>query len=170
VAYVLGGSAEIETDDGRILPVGPGDVLVTPNGSKGTWRILEPFLKFYAIYASGSIADTRIRTIGAGEAVDWVVLENPPRDTDPPGREWYAWRSHDAAFSTGVWEREPETGTFEREYHEVACLIEGDVEIETDDGRILPVGPGDVLITPLGSKGMWRARTRVKKFWAVHHE
>ena len=44
------------------------------------------------------------------------------------------------------------------------------MEIETDDGRILPVGPGDVLITPLGSKGVWRALTRVKKFWAVHHE
>jgi uncharacterized cupin superfamily protein len=170
VAYVLAGSAQIETDDGRVLPVGAGDVLVTPNGSKGTWRVIDPLVKFYAIYASGAITDTSIRTIGPGDAVEWTMLENAPGDENPPGREWYAWRSHDGTFSTGVWEREPETGTFERSYDEIACLIEGDVEIETDDGRVLPVGPGDVLVTPKETSGVWRASTRVKKFWAVHHE
>jgi uncharacterized protein len=170
VAYVIHGSAEIETDDGRVLAVHGGDVLVTPNGSKGTWHILEPLVKFYAIRAGGAVGDTTVRTIGAGDPVDWVVLENPPGDANPPGREWYAWRSADAKSSTGVWEREPETGTFQRDYHEVACLIKGAVEIETDDGRTLRAGAGDVLVTPEGSAGVWRALTHVKKFWAVHHE
>jgi hypothetical protein len=66
--------------------------------------------------------------------------------------------------------REPETGMFDREYHEVACMIEGDVEIETDDGRLLRAGAGDVIVTPEGSSGLWRALTPVRKFWAVHHE
>ena len=61
-------------------------------------------------------------------------------------------------------------GTFDREYHEVAYMIEGAVEIETDDGRVLRAGAGDVIVTPEGSSGLWRARTPVRKFWAVHHE
>ena len=44
-------------------------------------------------------------------------------------------------------------GTFDREYHEIACMIEGDVEIETDDGRVLPAGPGDVIVHPRGLVG-----------------
>ncbi len=170
VAYILDGSAGIETDDGRMLQVGPGDVLVTPNGSKGTWHISQTLTKFYAIYSGAPVGDTDVRVIGRDDPVDWVELENAPGDTNPPGQEWYAWRNVDGRFSTGVWRRVPETGTFELEYHEVACLIEGDVDIETGDGEVRHVGPGDALVTPIGSKGVWRAHTPVKKFWVVHHE
>ena len=170
VAYILEGSAGIETDDGRMLQVGPGDVLVTPNGAKGTWHISRTLTKFYAIYSGAPVGDTGVRVIRRDDPVDWVTLENPPGDTNPPGREWYAWRNADGRFSTGVWRRDPETGTFEREYHEVACLIQGQVDIETGNGKILSVGPGDALVTPNGSRGVWRARTPVKKFWVVHHE
>jgi uncharacterized cupin superfamily protein len=170
VAYFLEGSADIDTDDGRTLHVGAGDVLVTPKGSKGTWRVHETVAKFYAVYAGGSIADMTTRVIGPNDPVEWVVLENAPGDTNPPGQEWYAWRNADAKFSTGVWQRVPETGSFDREYHEVACIVEGDFEIEAEDGRVLRVGAGDALVTPEGSKGIWRALTPVKKFWAVHHE
>ena len=169
VAYILAGSADVETDDGRVLTVGTGDVLVTPNGSKGAWRIRETLTKFYAIYAGAPVGDIGVRVIHADDPVEWVELENPPGDEDPPGREWYAWRSADGRFSTGVWERDPETGTFDRPYHEIACLIEGEVGIETDDGHRLPVGRGDVLVTPKGSSGVWRATSHVRKFWAVHH-
>ena len=127
-----------------MLRVGAGDVFVTPKGSKGTWHVHETVAKFFAIYTGGAIGDTTMRVIGANEPVEWITLENEPGDENPPGQEWYAWRNPDARFSTGVWRREPETGTFDREYHEVACLIEGDVEIETDDGRVLRAGAGDV--------------------------
>lgn len=170
VAYILEGSADVETDDGRVLRLDADDVFITPNGSKGTWHIHETITKFFAIYSGGAIGDTAMRVIGANDPVEWITLENAPGDEDPPGQEWYAWRNPDAKFSTGIWRREPETGTFDREYHEVVCLIEGDVEIETQDGRVLRAGPGDVLVTPIGSKGLWRALTPVKKFWAVHHE
>jgi uncharacterized cupin superfamily protein len=170
VAYILSGSADVETDDGRVLRLGPGDVFVTPKGSKGTWRIHETIAKFFTIYSGGGIGDTTMRVIGANDPVEWITLESAPGDENPPGQEWYAWRNPDAKFSTGVWQREPETGTFERGYHEVACLIHGDVEIETEDGRVLRAGAGDVLVTPKGSKGLWRALTPVRKFWAVHHE
>ena len=170
VAYILEGSADVETDDGGVLSLSTGDVFVTPKGSKGTWHVHETVAKFFAIYTGGVIGDTTMRVIGATEPVEWITLENEPGDENPPGQEWYAWRNPDARFSTGVWRREPETGTFDREYHEVACMIEGDVEIETDDGRVLRAGAGDVIVTPEGSSGLWRALTPVRKFWAVHHE
>jgi uncharacterized cupin superfamily protein len=170
VAYILEGSAEVETDDGRMLRVAGGDIFVTPKGSKGTWRIHETITKFFAIYSGGAIGDTTMRVIGANDPVEWITLENEPGDEEPPGQEWYAWRNPDARFSTGVWRRAPETGMFDRAYHEIACVIEGDVEIETQDGQVLRIGAGDVLVTPEGSKGVWRALSPVEKFWAVHHE
>jgi ethanolamine utilization protein EutQ (cupin superfamily) len=52
--------------------------------------------------------------------------------------------------TTGFWEREPDTWSFERPYDEVALILEGDADIVTDDGRTLTVGPGDG-IAPGGS-------------------
>ena len=170
VAYILEGSADVESDDSRVLSLGAGDVFVTPKGSKGTWRIHETIAKFFTIYSGGQVGDTTMRVIAARDPVEWITLDNPPGDENPPGQEWYAWRNPDSRFSTGVWRRDPETGTFDLEYHEVACLIEGNVEIETEDGRVLPAGPGDVIVTPEGSTGIWRASSPVRKFWAVHHE
>jgi hypothetical protein len=168
VAYILAGDADIETEDGRTLTVGPGDVVVTPKGSAGSWRIREALTKFYAIYAGGDAGDTWVRTIRRDDPVGWIQLENPPGDEDPPGEEWYAWRNADGRFSTGVWRRVPEAGALERSgFHEIALMIDGEVDVETDDGSVLAIGPGDVLVTPDGTKGMWRAKSAVRKFWAV---
>ena len=50
VALILEGDADIVTDGGRTLTVGPGDVLVTPKGSAGTWVIRERIVKFWVIH------------------------------------------------------------------------------------------------------------------------
>jgi uncharacterized cupin superfamily protein len=50
VAVILSGEADIEEADGTVHTVRAGDVLVTPKGSSGTWRIRETIVKFYAIY------------------------------------------------------------------------------------------------------------------------
>jgi len=169
VAYILSGLAEIETDDGRVLALGPGDVLVTPTGTKGTWRISEPIEKFFAIYESGPIREPGARVIRPGDAKAWVTLPTEPSYPTPPGEEWYAYKSPDGRFSTGVWRREPETGPMDMTYDEVAVLIDGEVDVDLSDGRSLAVGPGDALISPAGSRATWRARSGVEKFWAVHH-
>ena len=49
VALILAGRADIETSTGDVLSIGAGDVLITPKGSSGTWRITETIVKFYAI-------------------------------------------------------------------------------------------------------------------------
>ena len=55
------------------------------------------------------------------------------------------------------------------DYHEIACLIEGEVDVALGGEDVLPVGPGDILVTPRGSLAEWRAKTPVKKLWAVYH-
>jgi len=169
VAYIQSGAAEIETDDGRVLPLAPGDVLVTPTGTKGTWRISQPVVKFFAIYEGGPIGEAGARVIGARDDVAWVVLATDAGDSTPPGEEWYAYKSPDGRFSAGMWRREPETGPMDMAYDEVAVLIDGSVDVDLSDGRSVAVGPGDALISPAGSRATWRASSHVRKFWAVHH-
>ncbi len=168
VALILSGSADIELSDGRTLSFGAGDILVTPTGTKGTWNIRETVVKFYTIYEGGPLGEVEAHL--AAEPAEWVELERPPGDENPPGMEWYAYRSGDGKFSCGVWQRVPEIGRMDLGYNEVACLLEGDVDVVTDSGPLLTVGAGDVLVTPKGSGGEWRAKSHVKKFWAVHHE
>jgi uncharacterized cupin superfamily protein len=55
-------------------------------------------------------------------------------------------------------------------YHEIAVLIEGDVEITDADGSVHRAGPGDVIVTPNGTKATWRSLSPVRKFWAVYKE
>ena len=98
----------------------------------------------------------------------WDEVPRPQGDTAPPGEEFVAFRSADAAFSTGMWRRVPEEGPMELPYHEIAFIVEGEVEVTDEDGSVHRAGPGDILITPNGTKAVWRAISPVKKFWAVY--
>ena len=49
VAVILAGDADVVADDGTVHTLGPGDVLVTPKGSAGTWRIRETIVKSFTI-------------------------------------------------------------------------------------------------------------------------
>lgn len=50
VALILEGDGDVVEADGTTHTVGPGDVLVTPKGSAGTWVIRETITKFWVIY------------------------------------------------------------------------------------------------------------------------
>ena len=91
-----------------------------------------------------------------------------PEEADPPGREFTAFES--GPFSVGFWQRDVQRRRFERPYHEIAYIIEGDVELTMDDGSVLRAGPGDILIAPKGSTGFWQNLSPVKKFWAILEE
>jgi uncharacterized cupin superfamily protein len=109
------------------------------------------------------------RVIEAGSSFEWQEVARPPGDTAPPGQETILFRSRDRMFSCGFWKRGPETGALEPPFHEIMCLLEGSVEVVRSDGSTLPVGPGDVLAAPNGSRATWRSLSPVRKFWAVHH-
>ena len=108
-----------------------------------------------------------IRVIAAGERA-WRPLVDSPGEIPSGGAEADAFATVDGAFTTGFWEREPDTWSFERPYDEVALILEGDADIVTDDGRTLIVGPGDVLVTPKGSAGTWLIREKIAKFWVIY--
>ena len=117
----------------------------------------------------GDLSDSKIRVIKANE-VPWEESMAGPEETDPPGKEYTAAMSVDDKFSFGVWKRDVQRRHFERPYHEVAYIIEGEVEITDEDGEIIVAGPGDILITPRGSKGYWKNLSPVKKVWGIYEE
>jgi uncharacterized cupin superfamily protein len=171
VALMLEGAAEMETADGAVLTLRPGTIVVTPNGSKGTWRITERLTKCFVIAEGGEVGDTTVRAIDTGaDDLEWAEIPVEPGDPTPPGEETLVFRTGDAQASTGLWRRVPETGPMDLSaYHEIACLLEGEVDVAVEGGEVLRVGPGDVLVTPRGSIAEWRGRSPVKKFWAVYH-
>jgi uncharacterized cupin superfamily protein len=116
--------------------------------------------------------DPTIRIVKAADqdGLAWQEIPVEPGDPNEPGSEVVTFRSGDGAFSFGLWRRVPETGPMEPPYHEIAVLIEGEVELIEADGTVHRAGPGDVIVTPKGSKATWKALSPVKKFWAVYHE
>ena len=108
-----------------------------------------------------------VRLIKASDQ-QWVEDPPPEGDTAPPGEEFVAFRSADAQFSTGMWRRVPEEGPMEPPFHEIAYIIEGEVEVTDEDGTVYRAGPGDILITPNGTKAVWKSLSPVKKFWAIY--
>ncbi len=89
----------------------------------------------------GDLSDSKIRVIKANE-VPWEESMAGPEETDPPGKEYTAAMSVDDKFSFGVWKRDVQRRHFERPYHEVAYIIEGEVEITDEDGEVHRGRPG----------------------------
>jgi len=109
-----------------------------------------------------------IRVVRSGERDGWAALVDPPGAIPSQGSETEAFTSPDGRFTAGLWRREPDTWAFERAYDEVAVILEGRADIELPDGTKLPVGPGDVLITPNGSKGTWHIHETIVKCFAIY--
>jgi len=112
--------------------------------------------------------EATIRVERSGDRGAWRQLVDPPGAIPSGGREADVFSTAGGAVTTGFWEREPDTWSFERPYDEVALILEGDADIVTDDGRTLTIGPGDVLVTPKGSAGTWVVRERIVKFWVIY--
>lgn len=115
------------------------------------------------------VSDKKIRVIKP-EDITWEEAMRYPEETDPPGRQFTAARSADDKFGFGLWERDVQRRHFERPHHEIAYIIEGQVEVTDDGGEVMIAGPGDILVTPMGSKGYWKNLTPVKKVWGIYEE
>ena len=108
-----------------------------------------------------------ITVIGVG-ARAWAALVDPRGALGTSGREASVFATEDGAFTTGFWEREPDTWSFERPYDEIALILAGVADIETEEGEMLRIQSGDVMVTPKGSKGTWYIRETLVKFYAIH--
>jgi uncharacterized cupin superfamily protein len=103
------------------------------------------------------------------DGLDWQEVPRPPGDDAPAGEEVVTFRSADGLFVTGLWRRAPEEGPMILDdYHEIAFILEGEIEVTDGDGSLYRVGPGDMLITPRGTKATWRSLSPVKKIWAIY--
>ena len=111
----------------------------------------------------------KIRVIRPKDVI-WGEALRTAEETEAPGQEFTAAHSVDDKFSFGFWRRDAQSRHFERPYHEIAYIIEGEVEITDDDGELMVAGPGDILITPRGSKGYWKNLSPVKKVWGIYEE
>lgn len=107
-----------------------------------------------------------IEVVSSSGRAGWSALVDPPGEVGSPGAERDVFAS--GAFTTGFWEREPDTWSFERPYDEVALILAGEADVEEPDGTVHTVRAGDVLVTPKGSKGTWRIRETIVKFYAIH--
>lgn len=111
---------------------------------------------------------SKITVRKASAPVDWVPI---PDDHEPLGEEVVDFSSGDGQFSVGFWRRDPEEGPMIlSEYHEVMYIIEGEVEITEEDGTVHQIGPGDLVVAPIGVKATWRALSPVRKVWAIYRE
>ncbi|MGZ8631069.1 MAG: cupin domain-containing protein [Actinomycetota bacterium] len=117
---------------------------------------------------SDVVQGTTIRVVRSRDRDEWQPLVDPPGEIPSGGRQADLFALGSGLVSTGFWERDPDTWSFERPYDEVALILEGDADIVTDDDRTLTIGPGDVLVTPKGSAGTWVIRERIVKFWVIH--
>lgn len=110
--------------------------------------------------------EPEIRVLSSGSRAGWRQLVNPPGEAGTGGAEADVFAT--GPFTTGLWEREPDTWSFERPYHEIAMILAGEADIETPDGAVHSVRAGDVLITPKGTKGTWRIKETIVKFYAIY--
>ena len=109
-----------------------------------------------------------ITVVGSTDRDGWTQMDDPPGQIPSAWRDLTVFSSGSGAFTTGLWEREPDTWAFERAYDEVAMILKGTADIETEDGTTLHVGAGDVLVTPKGTKGVWRVHETLVKFFAIY--
>jgi uncharacterized cupin superfamily protein len=109
-----------------------------------------------------------IRIVRTADRDGWTELKDPPGEIPSAWWELEIFGAGGGAFTTGLWERDPDTWPFERAYDEVAIILQGSADIEADDGETITVRTGDVLVTPKGSKGVWHVREPIVKFFAIY--
>jgi uncharacterized cupin superfamily protein len=114
------------------------------------------------------VAVAKITVVSSAGREGWTALVDPPGAIPSGGNERPVYTSGDEAFTTGLWEREPDTWSFERPYDEIALILAGVADVETEDGEMLRIQAGDVMVTPKGSKGTWHIRETIVKFYAIY--
>lgn len=113
----------------------------------------------------------QIRVVKADAQLAWGEIPQEADNPRPPAFETVEHRAADGRFAVGFWKRGPEEGDMElTEFHEVMFILEGEIEITSEDGTVNRVGPGDLVIAPQHSRGTWKALSPVKKVWAIYRE
>ena len=65
-----------------------------------------------------------------------------------------------------VWEKEESRFDWYYDEKETCYFLEGEVEVETEDGRKVAVQKGDLAIFPQGLKCVWNVKKKVRKHYS----
>ena len=79
------------------------------------------------------------------------------------------WVSDDGNTKIGVWECTPGEFTANRSTEAEYChILFGTASVRNDDGTgCREIGPGDLLILPLGWKGNWTIHEHIRKLYVL---
>lgn len=79
------------------------------------------------------------------------------------------WSSPDGRTSIGVWECTPGRFTADRSKTAEYChIIAGSATVSNQDGSVVRhIGPGDLLVLPLGWMGEWVIHTQMRKLYVL---
>jgi len=64
-----------------------------------------------------------------------------------------------------IWEKEESVFDWHYDEKEICYFLEGDVEIETPDGKKVKIKKGDLAIFPKGLSCKWRINKKVRKHY-----
>ena len=79
------------------------------------------------------------------------------------------WTSDDGLVEVGVWGCTPGRFSAARETNSEICHIVSDrVSLHNSDGSTRDVGPGEVLVLPIGWTGEWTIHETTRKLYILH--
>lgn len=98
-----------------------------------------------------------------------------PKPTSIEGNQVEAvktlWKSPDGLAEAGVWECTAGRFTANRETNSEIChIVHGRVTLHDVDGRSQDVGPGEMLVLPIGWRGEWTLHEKTRKLYFIKHE
>ena len=70
-------------------------------------------------------------------------------------------------FSWPIWQKEVSEFPWHYDAQEVCYLLEGEVEVETENGDIVEFGEGDLVTFPEGMDCTWKIKKDVKKHYKL---
>ena len=65
-----------------------------------------------------------------------------------------------------TWECDPSTFDWEYGSDESAYIIEGEVEVENEEGQVTSIKAGDFVTFPRGMKCVWNVKKKLRKVYS----
>lgn len=153
IMMILEGDIEVTHRDGEVLSIGPGDVLAAPHGTSARWHSFSPVYKFWVVHH------------GDASGAEVAALCNRDlRDVS----EALAFTTPSGSFSAGLRACDGDVQRFDPSLEEVVLTLTGTIGIDRPDGTVERASTGDVILSPEGTSGTWRATELAHLFWAVY--
>lgn len=103
-------------------------------------------------------------TTGVQRSPDPAIV----RGGDPSSILWNRVDIGEGALLCGQWVGQPgELTVRPRAHHEMFTVVSGLIELETTDGSIMRIGPGQAGFIPKGWSGIWRNIEKTQKTYML---